>query len=191
MNWPCCLYNGSGRKRNPLRQRLDSYDYTVEQHVVGSLLFTPLLLLIPTTSVFYIFFTSLITAILSLCITFEIIISLVHATPYAEILLWIISRRRFPSGIWFRIKYANYEMSVEACSPTYLDIRNKDFFVGGSESLVSVLCSNYATIGKTTTIFFTICPYYLENCNCIYLSVVCCWTLTSNYEFVFLDQLCV
>ncbi|CAL9044511.1 unnamed protein product [Musa banksii] len=170
-----CPSLSDGRKRNPLRQRLDSYDYTVEQHVVGSLLFTPLLLLIPTTSVFYIFFTSLITAILSLCITFEIIISLVHATPYAEILLWIISRRRFPSGIWFRIKYANYEMSVEACSPTYLDIRNKDFFVGGSESLVSVLCSNYATIGQVirhyySDIFSEVSPSFCTSLACGMLS---------------------
>ncbi|XWS13536.1 hypothetical protein CRYUN_Cryun36dG0045000 [Craigia yunnanensis] len=52
-----------GRKWNPLRQRLDSFDYTVKQHVVGSLLFTPLLLLLPTISVFYIFFTIMNTAI--------------------------------------------------------------------------------------------------------------------------------
>ncbi|KAM7478110.1 hypothetical protein LguiA_026323 [Lonicera macranthoides] len=31
-----------GQKWNPLRQRLDSYNYTVEQHIIGSLLFTPL-----------------------------------------------------------------------------------------------------------------------------------------------------
>ncbi|CAI9274879.1 unnamed protein product [Lactuca saligna] len=52
-----------GQKWNPLRERLDSYDYTVEQHIVGSLLFTPLLLVLPTTSAFYMSFTIMYTTI--------------------------------------------------------------------------------------------------------------------------------
>ncbi|XP_074577188.1 uncharacterized protein LOC141833605 isoform X2 [Curcuma longa] len=136
-----------GQKRNPLRQRLDSYDYTVEQHVVGSLLFTPLLLLIPTTSVFYIFFTSLITTIIFLTIVFEIGISLLHATPYAEIWIWIMMRRRFPSGIWFQVLDCDNGITDEVNSHTCLDGRQCDSFLGGeTSSLVSLLCSNYATI---------------------------------------------
>ncbi|KAL7194512.1 hypothetical protein ACSBR1_034857 [Camellia fascicularis] len=92
-----------GRKWNPLRQRYDSYDYTVEQHIVGSLLFTPLLLLLPTTSVFYIFFTIMKTTISFICIAVEFIISVIHATPYIKIFLWFVRPRRFPSGIWFEI----------------------------------------------------------------------------------------
>lgn len=144
-----------GQKHNPLRQRLDSYDYTVEQHVVGSLLFTPLLLLIPTTSVFYIFFTSLITTIIFLTIIFEISISLLHATPYAEIWVWIMIRRRFPSGIWFEVLDCDNGITDEVNSHTCLDGRQCDSFLGGeTSSLVSLLCSNYATIGQV------ILPYY-------------------------------
>ncbi|XP_042451187.1 uncharacterized protein LOC122036038 [Zingiber officinale] len=145
-----------GQKRNPLRQRFDSYDYTVEQHVVGSLLFTPLLLLIPTTSVFYIFFTSLITTIIFLTIIFEISISLLHATPYAEIWIWIMIRRRFPSGIWFEVLDCDNGIIDEVNSHTCLDGRQCDYFLGGeTSSLVSLLCSNYATIGQV------ILPYYV------------------------------
>ncbi|MBA0768271.1 hypothetical protein Gotri_017086, partial [Gossypium trilobum] len=92
-----------GRKWNPLRQRLDSFDYTVKQHVVGSLLFTPLLLLLPTTSVFYIFFSIMNTAISLSCMFIEVIISVIHATPYIKIALRLIKPRRFPLGIWFEI----------------------------------------------------------------------------------------
>ncbi|XP_052201942.1 uncharacterized protein LOC127807838 isoform X2 [Diospyros lotus] len=92
-----------GRKWNPLRQRYDSYDYSVEQHIVGSLLFMPLLLLLPTTSVFYIFFTIMKISINFICIAVEVIISIIHATPYMKILLWLVKPRRFPSGIWFEI----------------------------------------------------------------------------------------
>ncbi|OAY66976.1 Phosphatidylinositol N-acetylglucosaminyltransferase subunit Q, partial [Ananas comosus] len=100
-----------GRKWNPLRQRLDSYDYTVEQHVVGSLLFTPILLLLPTTSAFYIFFTMLNSMITSICIMVEIMISFLHATPYAEVIFWLTMRRRFPSGIWFETTQASSKHS--------------------------------------------------------------------------------
>ncbi|KAK9671137.1 hypothetical protein RND81_12G008900 [Saponaria officinalis] len=92
-----------GRKWNPLRQRLDSYEYSVEQHVVGSLMFTPLLLLLPTTSVFYIFFAIMSLAILFLRTLVQIIISVIHDTPYAKIVLWLVRPKRFPSGIWFEI----------------------------------------------------------------------------------------
>lgn len=92
-----------GRKWNPLRQRLDSYNYTVEQHIVGALLFTPLLLLVPTTSVFYMFFTIMNTTTVLLCILIEVTISVIHATPYNEIFLWLLKRKRFPSGVWFEM----------------------------------------------------------------------------------------
>ncbi|KAF9616194.1 hypothetical protein IFM89_028970 [Coptis chinensis] len=101
-----------GRKWNPLRQRFDSYDYTVKQHVVGSLLFTPLLLLLPTTSVFYIFFTILKTAISFICILIEVTISILHATPYHELFLWVVRPGRFPSGIWFDIKSCRSSKAV-------------------------------------------------------------------------------
>ncbi|KAJ6795940.1 N-acetylglucosaminyl-phosphatidylinositol biosynthetic protein gpi1-like isoform X7 [Iris pallida] len=131
-----------GRKWNPSRKRLDSYDYCVEQHVVGSLLFTPLLLLLPTTSVFYMFFTILYTTISFICFMIEITISILRATPYAEVLLWL----RFPSGVWIEIM---------PCQPTFSsskhgldqkitsDITNRD-----PETLVSLLHSNYATLGQ-------------------------------------------
>lgn len=88
---------------NPLRQRLDSYDYTVDQHVVGSLLFTPVLLLLPTSSAFYIFFALMGTTVSFVCIFIELAISAIHATPYTKVFLWILMPRRFPSGLWVEI----------------------------------------------------------------------------------------
>ncbi|KAF6142326.1 hypothetical protein GIB67_023351 [Kingdonia uniflora] len=101
-----------GQKWNPLRERFDSYNYTVEQHVVGSLLFTPLLLLLPTTSVFYIFFTILNTAPSFICMVIEVSISILHATPYTEIFLWMVRPRRFPSGIWFDVTSGQYNRNI-------------------------------------------------------------------------------
>ncbi|MCL7023886.1 hypothetical protein MKW94_012907 [Papaver nudicaule] len=151
-----------GRKWNPLRERYDSNAYTVKQHVVGSLLFTPLLLLIPTTSVFYIFFSILNTTISMMCIMIEVTISILHATPYAKIALWMVRRRRFPTGIWFEIvlcpsikKPGSSRTGFfrrRALSPMKTDEKRDD----RPRILVSILRSNIANIGQI------ILPHYRD-----------------------------
>lgn len=126
---------------NPLRQRLDSYGYTVKQHVVGSLLFTPLLLLLPTTSVFYIFFTITSTTINSISMLIEFTISVIHATPYAEIVIWLFRRQRFPSGVWFEIEH--YRKNI-------LNSSDDASLANNPVLMVSNLRSNFLSIGKSS-----------------------------------------
>ncbi|XP_059656257.1 uncharacterized protein LOC132303147 isoform X1 [Cornus florida] len=142
-----------GRKWNPLRLRFDSYDYTVEQHIVGSLLFTPLLLLLPTTSVFYIFFTIISTTISFISIIIEVTISVIHATPYTKIFLWLVRSRRFPSGIWIEVIscQSNTSNSPEiGCLtdglPSEESQQTMDFSSSRSTVLVSFLHSNFLNI---------------------------------------------
>ena len=149
-----CLCHNRGRKWNPLRQRLDSYDYTVEQHVVGSLLFTPVLLLIPTTSVFYVFFSILTTTVIWVCVMLEIAIAVIQSTPYAELTLWMTRRQRFPAGIFFLHVPSSSGHTFEDDDLSAHPIRGcnerktKDTVHEQSESLVSELNCNYATLGK-------------------------------------------
>ena len=149
-----CWFFGSGRKWNPLRQRLDSYDYTVKQHVVGSLLFTPLLLLLPTTSIFYTFFSIVNTTISLICILIEVAVSVIHATPYIKVFLWLARRRRFPSGIWFEIVSCRSNLIDDAviCSPDKFDSSSDNLHCnqngGKSGILVSFLHSNFLSIGE-------------------------------------------
>lgn len=77
---------------------------------MGSLMFTPLLLLLPTTSVFYTFFTLIysIISIVRLCLQYLILI--LQWFPYAEVALWLVQPRRFPSGIWFKTLHADQTM---------------------------------------------------------------------------------
>ena len=46
-----------GKKWNVLRQRVDSAAYDADQLFVGTLLFTVLLFLLPTTGLYYVVFT--------------------------------------------------------------------------------------------------------------------------------------
>lgn len=145
-----------GRKWNPLRKRLDSYHYTVDQHIVGSLLFTPLLLLLPTTSVFYIFFTIMNTSISLTCVLIEIIISIIHATPYNQIFIWLVRRQRFPSGIWFEIlscqnnevKPSEIENSKDSGLPLQYSWQRIDTPGSGCSVLIYLLHSNFLSIGQ-------------------------------------------
>lgn len=157
---------GRGRKWNPLRQRLDNFDYTVKQHIVGSLVFTPLLLLLPTTSVFYIFFSTVDTVINLICILIEVIISVIHATPYIKIFLWLMRPGRFPCGIWLE----NFGcQSIRTVSTSAVETNSskeslhlKEFNGEKSSILVSVLHSNYLSIGEAWI-------YYLCSDWCFYL----------------------
>ncbi|KAK6127270.1 hypothetical protein DH2020_038996 [Rehmannia glutinosa] len=141
-----------GRKGNPLRHRLDSYDYTVEQHVVGSLLFTPILLLLPTTSAFYIFFTILHTAVSFICIVIEAAISFIHSTPYAKVFIWLKRRNRFPSGIWFEVTLCQHSETgtVSGSNSSPGNLQNTAYASSNSKSilLVSFLHSNYLALGE-------------------------------------------
>eukprot|EP01087_Luapelamoeba_hula_P002998 TRINITY_DN12826_c0_g1_i1.p1 TRINITY_DN12826_c0_g1~~TRINITY_DN12826_c0_g1_i1.p1 ORF type:complete len:350 (+),score=24.79 TRINITY_DN12826_c0_g1_i1:143-1192(+) len=47
----------TGKKRNVLRERIDSYAYDTPQLVLGTLLFTLMSFLLPTTFAFYLYFT--------------------------------------------------------------------------------------------------------------------------------------
>ncbi|KAF5184685.1 N-acetylglucosaminyl transferase component family protein / Gpi1 family protein, partial [Thalictrum thalictroides] len=163
-----------GRKWNPLRQRFDSYDYTVKQHVIGSLLFTPLLLLLPTTSVFYIFFTILNTTISFSCILVEAIISILHATPYHEIFLWVVRPGRFPSGIWFDIVSSQSSsvlvsptvrcFSVDSSSKNSQRRKKEEGNNEGAHFLLLFLQTNVASIGQITSpqyraVFREVCAF--------------------------------
>ncbi|EXB93969.1 Phosphatidylinositol N-acetylglucosaminyltransferase subunit Q [Morus notabilis] len=140
-----------GLKWNPLRQRFDSYEYTVKQHIVGSLLFTPLLLLLPTTSVFYIFFSILATTINLICILIGLTISVIHATPYIKIFLWFVRPGRFPSGIWFDVVSCQGDASDSSDNfdSPFENFRVKKVISREKSSLmVSVLHSNFMTLGE-------------------------------------------
>eukprot|EP00250_Pteridium_aquilinum_P003546 c13855_g1_i2 orf=38-2389(+) len=137
-----------GRKRNTLRGRIDTYDCNVEQHVVGSLMFTPLLLLLPTTSVFYIFFTMLFTSLSIVRFSLQIFIAIVHCFPYAQVAIWLVRPRRFPSGIWLET-LSEVSAIQESKARSKQRRRRKDFSAPtATQSLTTSLGIKTASIGE-------------------------------------------
>ncbi|KAJ8923233.1 hypothetical protein NQ315_001789 [Exocentrus adspersus] len=102
-----------GRKFNPLRQRVDSCKYTPDQLFIGTLGFTILLFLLPTTALYYAVFT-----------TFRLVILLVNGLllrlrfflntlPFYVMVLWVFNSSSVAGTV--HIEWKNCEESkVEA-----------------------------------------------------------------------------
>lgn len=92
-----------GLKKNNLRNRIDSCDYTVPQMILGSLFFTLLIFLFPTVAVYYFTFTFLriIITIIESFLVFLLIFF--NSFPFYLFLLRFFDPQKLPSGIWFRI----------------------------------------------------------------------------------------
>ncbi|XP_071962169.1 phosphatidylinositol N-acetylglucosaminyltransferase subunit Q-like isoform X1 [Antedon mediterranea] len=77
-----------GKKWNVLRQRVDSSDFRVDQLFIGTLLFTILLFLLPTTAFFYAVFTSLRLAVLIPQSLVASLIVSINTFPLYSLILW-------------------------------------------------------------------------------------------------------
>ncbi|CAH0701201.1 unnamed protein product [Spodoptera exigua] len=78
-----------GRKYNPLRGGIDSCEYTNQELFVGTVAFTILLLLLPTTTLYYIVFTMF--RVLSLFVQHLLakIIYVIQTSPMYVVSLWV------------------------------------------------------------------------------------------------------
>ncbi|TYI66443.1 hypothetical protein E1A91_D09G224200v1 [Gossypium mustelinum] len=101
-------------------------------------------------------FSIMNTAISLSCMFIEVIISVIHATPYIKIALRLIKPRRFPLGIWFEI-IACHNNSSHSPWSAYIDRnslpvdeapRKEDIDRTVSSVLISILHSNYLSIGQ-------------------------------------------
>lgn len=101
------FYLFRGKKRNILRHRIDYHNFQIDQLLMGTLLFTVLVFLLPTVVAFYISYTILQLA----SIYFEVFlgswIGLVNHFPLFALLLRIKDPNRLPGGISISSVLAN------------------------------------------------------------------------------------
>ncbi|OCK80666.1 N-acetylglucosaminyl transferase component Gpi1 [Lepidopterella palustris CBS 459.81] len=93
-----------GKKRNVLRNRIDSCDYDLDQLLLGTILFTLLFFLLPTVFVFYLTFASARMAIISLKATLDTMLAFLNHFPLFALMLRIKDSRRLPGGIRFDLQ---------------------------------------------------------------------------------------
>ncbi|KAI9831191.1 MAG: phosphatidylinositol N-acetylglucosaminyltransferase subunit gpi1 [Phylliscum demangeonii] len=92
-----------GKKRNVLRNRIDSCDYDLDQLLLGTILFTLLFFLLPTVAVFYLTFASARMMIISLKAALDTLLAFLNHFPLFALMLRIKDSRRLPGGIRFEL----------------------------------------------------------------------------------------
>ncbi|KAJ5174686.1 uncharacterized protein N7482_000563 [Penicillium canariense] len=93
-----------GKKRNVLRNRIDSCDYDLDQLLLGTILFTVLFFLLPTVIVFYLTFASARMLIISMKAGFDLCLAFLNHFPLFALMLRVKDSRRLPGGIRFELR---------------------------------------------------------------------------------------
>nr|XP_056722335.1 phosphatidylinositol N-acetylglucosaminyltransferase subunit Q [Euleptes europaea] len=92
-----------GKKWNVLRQRVDSCSYDLDQLFIGTLLFTILLFLLPTTALYYLVFTLLRLLVVIVQGLTHLLVDLINSLPLYSILLRLCRPYRLASGVKLRV----------------------------------------------------------------------------------------
>ncbi|XP_072036693.1 phosphatidylinositol N-acetylglucosaminyltransferase subunit Q-like [Amphiura filiformis] len=93
-----------GKKWNVLRRRVDSCSYDIDQLFIGTLLFTMLLFLLPTTALFYTVFTMLRFVLLVIQSLLTKLVHLLNTLPVYSLILWVMKSDTLTDGVEFHVK---------------------------------------------------------------------------------------
>ncbi|XP_028840862.1 phosphatidylinositol N-acetylglucosaminyltransferase subunit Q-like isoform X2 [Denticeps clupeoides] len=92
-----------GKKWNVLRQRVDSCSYDMDQLFIGTLLFTILLFLLPTTALYYLVFTLLRLVVVLFQGLIHLAVDLLNSFPLFAMGLRVCRPYRLAEGVKFRV----------------------------------------------------------------------------------------
>ncbi|KAK2893407.1 phosphatidylinositol N-acetylglucosaminyltransferase subunit Q isoform X2 [Channa argus] len=92
-----------GKKWNVLRQRVDSCSYDLDQLFIGTLLFTILLFLLPTTALYYLVFTLLRLVVVLFQGILHLTVDFINSFPLFAVGLRICRPYRLAEGVKFRV----------------------------------------------------------------------------------------
>ncbi|XP_006146417.1 phosphatidylinositol N-acetylglucosaminyltransferase subunit Q isoform X2 [Tupaia chinensis] len=92
-----------GKKWNVLRQRVDSCSYDLDQLFIGTLLFTILVFLLPTTALYYLVFTLLRLLVVTVQGLVHLFVDLINSLPLYSLGLRLCRPYRLAAGVKFRV----------------------------------------------------------------------------------------
>lgn len=95
-----CLTNEfRGKKYNPLRNRVDLGDFTVDQMLIGTLIATATGFLFPTIALYYMYFAVVRTSVWLVQEALTAFAHVVSCLPVFELLRWVVFKGAIPHGI--------------------------------------------------------------------------------------------
>jgi len=92
-----------GKRFNVLHQRTDSWNYEVDQLILGTLLFTLFTFSLPTLLTYGIVFTLMRSAVVVTCSLLKVAIDLINHFPLFALILRVKDPRRLPGSTYFRV----------------------------------------------------------------------------------------
>lgn len=92
-----------GKKWNVLRQRVDSCSYDLDQLFIGTLLFTILIFLLPTTALYYLVFTLLRLLVITVQGLIHLLVDIINSVPLYSLGLRLCRPYRLAAGVKFKV----------------------------------------------------------------------------------------
>jgi N-acetylglucosaminyl transferase component (Gpi1) len=117
-----------GKKRNVLRQRVDSCDYDINQLLLGTLLFVVLAFLFPTTAAYALCFFLVRALVTSVQVALFLALEFIRHFPLFSLLVYTLDRNLLPRGISFSLLSASRPLaqsSSESSPPAYLELHSE------------------------------------------------------------------
>lgn len=100
---PSPLSRRRGKKCNVLRGRIDACDYSLDQLLLGTLLFTLLVFLFPTTFVYYLLFFLAYTAIGVVQACLAVVVWVINHFPLFSVANCLWNPSHLPGGIYLQL----------------------------------------------------------------------------------------
>ncbi|EAU83419.2 phosphatidylinositol N-acetylglucosaminyltransferase subunit GPI1 [Coprinopsis cinerea okayama7 len=92
-----------GKRYNVLRNRMDTWDFDIDQLVFGTMLFTLLVFLFPTILAYYSLFAVIQLALLMLQAVVETLLAFMNHFPLFKLMLKVKDPARLPASVYFLI----------------------------------------------------------------------------------------
>ncbi|KAH9851050.1 N-acetylglucosaminyl transferase component-domain-containing protein [Lenzites betulinus] len=119
-----------GKRHNVLRNRIDSWDYDLDQLLLGTILFTLLAFLYPTVLTYYALFATARLAIMMIHAIFDTVTALLNHFPLFALLLRVKDPLRLPGGVCIQRSRAGPLVLTSQTAPLSSIFRHYAHLVG-------------------------------------------------------------
>jgi len=168
-----------GKRRNTLRNRLDSFEYNLDQLLLGTIIFTLLFFLYPTTGVYYILFSLSRLAVISVQIVFDLLLAFINHFPLFPLIIRIFHRERLPGGLMFHIMLSEellkFGVHLKGSSSNLMENKKTEFY--GIPPFKVTPNSNTIDIINKDKVF-----YFLNNTDSMFSSSSSTESISSSEE---------
>ncbi|KYQ88964.1 putative glycosyltransferase [Tieghemostelium lacteum] len=150
-----------GKKFNPLRKRIDSVDFDVNQLLLGTLLFTLIFFLFPTTIIYYFFlamFKSIVSIVQGL---FVLLLHLINTFPLFNLLIYLMDPKYIPGGVTICLKHQkSTSPKIQSQTPNSNTLQSPT--IPSSPSTTPTLLNSPKTTHHTRNLSGTLLPLLNE-----------------------------